>query len=138
MGGKSDPYATVGLGGRKTEPLHKQARRTATISDNLNPGWDEEFEVDVYSRELQFLWVQCYDEDDYSADDKLGEVVLPLMSYPPLETVEASYPLKFSAAASAATSKNKDLGEVTLEIMWIPEVRAGGSRCSKLDNNPIA
>ena len=52
--GTSDPYANIALGSRKYPPLPADCLyRTKTIDNNLHPTWDETFELDVCSTELQ-------------------------------------------------------------------------------------
>ena len=74
--GKSDPYAKlVGLQGASMV-----WGATKTIQNNLNPTWNEEFEVDLLAKmpmggKLAPLIVECWDEDSPargSSDDRLG------------------------------------------------------------------
>lgn len=61
--GTSDPYVQVALGSRKVPPLAKDAQRSKTVNNSLNPTFNEDFVVDVCSTELQCLWIRVFDDD---------------------------------------------------------------------------
>ncbi|XP_004381497.1 extended synaptotagmin-3 [Trichechus manatus latirostris] len=67
--GKSDPYAKVSIG--------LQHFRSRTIYGNLNPTWNELFELIVYEVPGQDLEVDLYDEDP-DRDDFLGSLQICL------------------------------------------------------------
>ncbi|XP_037700076.1 extended synaptotagmin-3 isoform X1 [Choloepus didactylus] len=67
--GKSDPYAKVSIG--------LQHFRSRTIYRNLNPTWNEVFELIVYEVPGQDLEVDLYDEDT-DRDDFLGSLQICL------------------------------------------------------------
>nr|XP_035948027.1 extended synaptotagmin-3 isoform X1 [Halichoerus grypus] len=67
--GKSDPYAKVSIG--------LQHFRSRTIYKNLNPTWNEVFELIVYEVPGQDLEVDLYDEDP-NRDDFLGSLQICL------------------------------------------------------------
>ncbi|XP_007945732.1 extended synaptotagmin-3 [Orycteropus afer afer] len=67
--GKSDPYAKVSIG--------LQHFRSKTIYKNLNPTWNEVFELIVYEVPGQDLEVDLYDEDP-DRDDFLGSLQICL------------------------------------------------------------
>ncbi|KAM6222469.1 extended synaptotagmin-3 [Rhynchocyon petersi] len=69
LGGKSDPYAKVSIG--------LQHFRSKTIYRNLNPIWNEVFELIVYEVPGQDLEVDLYDEDP-DRDDFLGSLQICL------------------------------------------------------------
>ena len=55
-----------------------QSFKTRTISNNLNPVWNECFEAVVDVAEVQRLRFELFDEDIGSKDDELGRLSLPL------------------------------------------------------------
>uniref|UniRef100_A0A8C9VEA0 Extended synaptotagmin 2 n=1 Tax=Scleropages formosus TaxID=113540 RepID=A0A8C9VEA0_SCLFO len=61
--GKSDPYGVIQVG--------NQLFQSKTINDNLNPKWNEVYEVLVYDCKGQQLDIELYDEDP-DKDDFLG------------------------------------------------------------------
>ncbi|XP_004682221.1 PREDICTED: extended synaptotagmin-3 isoform X1 [Condylura cristata] len=67
--GKSDPYAKVSIG--------LQQFRSRTIYKNLNPTWNEVFELIVHEVPGQDLEVDLYDEDP-DRDDFLGSLQICL------------------------------------------------------------
>ena len=94
--GKSDPYASVSLGSRKKAAGKlRDASRTKTVNNNLNPTWNETFVLDVCSTEIQCLWVRVLDDDGgYGADNLLGTAVVPLAAMKGLADARGEYPLK--------------------------------------------
>ncbi|XP_058151020.1 extended synaptotagmin-3 [Dasypus novemcinctus] len=69
IAGKSDPYAKVSLG--------LQRVRSRTVYRDLNPTWNEVFELIVYEVPGQDLEVDLYDEDP-DTDDFLGSLQICL------------------------------------------------------------
>ena len=81
--GKSDPYVTIQvgkLGKAKTDKSRKCQSRV--IKKNLNPAWDEHFELVALINEVEteVLSVQVWDKDLFGTDDAIGEFVYPLAS----------------------------------------------------------
>eukprot|EP00736_Rhodelphis_marinus_P010556 Rmarinus@m.4083 len=71
INGLSDPYATIRLG--------HQERWTETVYENLNPTWRRgTFTLEV-SEIMDSLWIELWDEDRYSHDNRIGVVALPLV-----------------------------------------------------------
>ena len=64
IGGSSDPYVIMALGDYKL--------RSNVIKKNLNPKWDQNFELIVYDWSVP-LQVSVWDNDALSADDVIGE-----------------------------------------------------------------
>ncbi|MCE7766826.1 hypothetical protein GQL56_29825, partial [Pseudomonas putida] len=64
MIGKSDPYAVVYI-----RPLFKV--KTKTIDNNLNPVWDQTFELIAEDKETQSLIVEVFDKD-VGQDQRMG------------------------------------------------------------------
>lgn len=74
LNGKSDPYAVVQLG--------TVSKRSKVVQANLNPTWNVSFEF-VGSRSepitnKSILRIALYDEDRLTADDFLGEIIIPV------------------------------------------------------------
>ena len=68
-GGTSDPYAIVEVG--------KEKRKTKVIKKDLNPEWDEKFEL-VVTDVNSMLKVTIWDKDLIGSDDLIGETMIPL------------------------------------------------------------
>ncbi|CAL8471597.1 g11139 [Coccomyxa elongata] len=68
--GSSDPYAVVTVG--------ESAGRSRVIDRNLNPVWDEKFQLYVRDPEKQRLIIKVLDKDMFTADDSLGFTLLPV------------------------------------------------------------
>ena len=142
--GTSDPYVALALGSRKVPPkikfntsskkdkekekdssptqpsTHNSIHRTRTVSNDLNPTFDEHFTLPVMSTELQCVWCRVYDDDGgYSAHDLMGTVVLPLAGLPIREEVVGVYPLKSPAELDGAAAK-KPRGTVELILKYEP------------------
>lgn len=139
MMGTSDPYAAIALGSRKTPPLISDCRRTKTIDNTLHPTWEETFELDVCSTELQCLWVRVYDDDgQYGTDDLMGSVVLPLSGLPADgSTVRGSYPLKKEKELQTGGKRGKKSGtgrgELFLELTYVPITEPADETRKRLD-----
>ncbi|KAF0975192.1 hypothetical protein FDP41_005945 [Naegleria fowleri] len=70
----SDPYCVIWLGGK-----HKNKYRTTTIKDNLNPVWNESFEITLDHNPEQYVLIcQLYDKDIFTSDDSLGFTAVSL------------------------------------------------------------
>ncbi|KAH1127396.1 hypothetical protein GYH30_016117 [Glycine max] len=75
MIGKSDPYAVLYI-----RPLFKV--KTKVIDNNLNPVWNEVFDLIAEDKETQSLIVEVFDKD-IGQDKRLGIVKLPLNDLEP-------------------------------------------------------
>ncbi|BBG97444.1 Calcium-dependent lipid-binding family protein [Prunus dulcis] len=71
MIGKSDPYVVVYI-----RPLFKV--KTKVIDNNLNPVWDQTFELIAEDKETQSLILEVFDKD-IGQDKRLGVTKLPLI-----------------------------------------------------------
>lgn len=69
--GLSDPYVTIVLDLRK-----KQIGRTRTIFEELNPVWNETFELTL--TEPSSLWLTVWDENSISDHSVCGRALVPL------------------------------------------------------------
>lgn len=68
-GGTSDPYVEVHVGA--------EVRRTKVVAKDLNPHWEETFEI-PFTRRESFVRVDVFDENRMVAADFLGRAVVPL------------------------------------------------------------
>lgn len=83
--GKSDPYVVVRAGGKSVQ--------TRVIKENLNPRWDQAFEIlvtDVPGQDIEF---QVYDKD-IDKDDFLGRCKVPVKSVLKQKTIDEWLPLE--------------------------------------------
>jgi hypothetical protein len=109
--------------------------RTKTVSNDLNPTFDETFVLDVMSTELQCVWIRVFDDDgDYNAHDVMGTVVLPLAGLPSKEDVRGEYALKSTAELDGAAA-TKSRGFVELALRYEPVEEEGSSGPSFEKNN---
>ncbi|PIO33576.1 hypothetical protein AB205_0171090, partial [Aquarana catesbeiana] len=77
--GKSDPYVVVRAGGKSVQ--------TRVIKENLNPRWDQAFEIlvtDVPGQDIEF---QVFDKD-IDKDDFLGRCKVPVKSVLKQKTID--------------------------------------------------
>ncbi|XP_040197030.1 extended synaptotagmin-1 isoform X2 [Rana temporaria] len=83
--GKSDPYVVVRAGGKSVQ--------TRVIKENLNPRWDQAFEIlvtDVPGQDIEF---QVFDKD-IDKDDFLGRCKVPVKSVLKQKTIDEWLPLE--------------------------------------------
>ncbi|KAJ8556320.1 hypothetical protein K7X08_023078 [Anisodus acutangulus] len=109
MIGKSDPYVVLYI-----RPLFKF--KTKTIDNNLNPVWDETFELIAEDKETQFLFLEVFDED-IGEDDRMGVTKLPL------NEIEADNPKEIELRLlpkfdMLKIKDKKDRGTITIKIHY--------------------
>lgn len=109
--GKSDPYAVVYI-----RPVFKV--KTKTIEDNLNPVWDQTFELIAEDKETQSLMIEVFDRD-IGQDKKLGVAKLPLAGLEADTAKEIDLRLLPSHDMLKVKDK-KDRGTVTLKVLYHP------------------
>lgn len=110
MIGKSDPYAVVYI-----RPLFKV--KTKTIDNNLNPVWNETFELIAEDKETQSVVLEVFDKDVASQDSRLGITKIPLIN------LEAESPkemeLRLLPALDMMKIKDKkDRGTITVKVVY--------------------
>lgn len=110
MIGKSDPYVVLQI-----RPLFKV--KTKVINNNLNPVWNETFELIAEDKETQALILEVFDEDNLAQDKKLGIVKLPLIDLVPETAKEYNLGLLPSLDMLKIKDK-KDRGTVTIKVMY--------------------
>ncbi|PON85147.1 Calcium-dependent lipid-binding transcriptional regulator [Trema orientale] len=109
MIGKSDPYVVVHI-----RPLFKV--KTKVIENNLNPVWNQTFELIAEDKETQSLIIEVFDQD-IGQDKRLGIAKLPFIE---LEA-ETSKEFELRLLPSLDTLKvkdKKDRGTVTIKVLY--------------------
>ncbi|KAK4415981.1 Synaptotagmin-5 [Sesamum alatum] len=107
--GKSDPYVVLHV-----RPLFKV--RTKVIDNNLNPVWNETFELIAEDKETQSLIFEVFDED-IGDDKKLGTVKLPLIDLQP--DVSKEMELRLLPALDMLKIKDKkDRGTLAIKVFY--------------------
>ncbi|XP_059651512.1 calcium-dependent lipid-binding protein [Cornus florida] len=109
MIGKSDPYVVVYI-----RPLFKV--KTKVVDNNLNPVWDQTFELIAEDKETQSLIIEVFDED-IGGDKRLGMVKLPLIELEAEKLKEVELRLLPSFDMLKIKDK-KDRGTVTLKVLY--------------------
>ncbi|KAI4384403.1 hypothetical protein MLD38_002567 [Melastoma candidum] len=119
--GASDPYVKLTLTGD-----NHPARKTSIKRRNLNPEWNEEFNLIVKDPQSQILHLQVYDWDKVGAHDKLGMQMVPLNLLKPHENQEFTLELLKDTDISEHHHK-KSRGQMVLELMFVPFKGDGNS-----------
>jgi len=73
--GTSDPYLTLQISNTTKDQTTKC--QTKVIKKNLNPDWNEQFELRVTDMNA-VLTISVFDKDMIGADDLIGQTVIPL------------------------------------------------------------
>ncbi|XP_058081161.1 calcium-dependent lipid-binding protein [Magnolia sinica] len=110
MIGKSDPYVVVYI-----RPIMKV--KTKTIENNLNPVWNETFELIVEDKETQSLILEVFDEDNIGQDKRLGIAKLPLVDLEPESPKDLELRLLPSLDMLKIKDK-KDRGTLTIKVFY--------------------
>ncbi|XP_043537668.1 extended synaptotagmin-1 [Chiloscyllium plagiosum] len=97
--GKSDPYAIVRVG--------TQAFMSKTVSETVNPKWNEMYEVIVHEVPGQLLEIEIFDKDP-DQDDFLGRMQLDLGEVMKNQIVEEWF-----------TLKDVERGKIRLKLEWL-------------------
>ncbi|CAB4300201.1 unnamed protein product [Prunus armeniaca] len=109
MIGKSDPYVVVYI-----RPLFKV--KTKVIDNNLNPVWDQTFELIAEDKETQSLILEVFDKD-IGQDKRLGVTKLPLIDLE-AETVK-ELELRLQPSLNMLKIKEKkDRGTITIKVFY--------------------
>ncbi|XP_051143925.1 calcium-dependent lipid-binding protein-like isoform X2 [Andrographis paniculata] len=107
--GKSDPYVVVHI-----RPLFKV--KTKVIDNNLNPVWNETFELIAEDKETQSLILEVFDED-IGHDKCLGVAKLPLIELDSEVTKEIQLTL-FPSIDMSKIKDKKDRGTITIQVLY--------------------
>nr|CAB3474549.1 unnamed protein product [Digitaria exilis] len=110
--GKSDPYVVLYV-----RPFFKV--RTNVIDDNLNPEWNETFELLVEDKETQSVIFEVYDKNKLQQDKKLGVAKIALNSLEP-ETVREIALKLLRSLDPLKNEDNTERGTLYLKVMYHP------------------
>ncbi|XP_072926978.1 extended synaptotagmin-1 isoform X1 [Hemitrygon akajei] len=97
--GKSDPYAIVRVG--------TQTFMSKTVSESVNPKWNEMYEVIVHEVPGQLFEIEIFDKDP-DQDDFLGRMQLDLGEVMKNQTVDEWF-----------TLKDVERGKIHLKLEWL-------------------
>ncbi|XP_010247855.1 PREDICTED: synaptotagmin-4-like isoform X1 [Nelumbo nucifera] len=109
MIGKSDPYVILYI-----RPLFKV--KTKVIDNNLNPIWNETFELIAEDKETQSLILEVFDKD-VTQDKRLGIVKLPLADLEPETPKDIELRLLPSLDMLKVKDK-KDRGSLIVKVLY--------------------
>nr|XP_004240281.2 synaptotagmin-5-like isoform X2 [Solanum lycopersicum] len=109
MIGKSDPYAVVYI-----RPLFKL--KTKTINNNLNPVWDQTFDLIAEDKETQSLILEVFDKD-VGQDQRMGVTKLPLNELVAESPKEIELRLLPKLDMLRVKDK-KDRGTITVKVLY--------------------
>ncbi|KAL0379619.1 UNVERIFIED_CONTAM: Synaptotagmin-5 [Sesamum angustifolium] len=107
--GKSDPYVVVHI-----RPLFKV--KTKVIDNNLNPVWNQTFDLIAEDKETQSLILEVFDED-IGQDKRLGIAKLPLIEVEAEKSKEIDLRLLPSLDMLKIKDK-KDRGTLTIQVLY--------------------
>ncbi|CAN6307276.1 unnamed protein product [Urochloa humidicola] len=108
--GKSDPYVVMFI-----RPMFRE--KTSVIDDNLNPQWNETFELIAEDKETQHLILEVFDEDKMKQDKRLGIAKLPLSDLG-METVQEVNLQLLSSLDTTKVKDRKDRGVLTIKVVY--------------------
>ncbi|KAL4310998.1 hypothetical protein GQ457_01G000550 [Hibiscus cannabinus] len=112
--GSSDPYVKIKLTESKLP-----AKKTTVKMKNLNPEWNEEFNVTVKDPQTQVLKLQVIDWEKLGKHDKMGMNEVPLKDLTPEEPKVLT--LELLKNMNAEESENeKSLGQLVVELTYKP------------------
>ncbi|XP_075487381.1 calcium-dependent lipid-binding protein-like [Primulina tabacum] len=107
--GKSDPYVVVHI-----RPLVKV--KTKVVDNNLNPVWNQTFELIAEDKETQSLILEVFDQD-IGQDKRLGIAKLPLMELE-AETAKEIELRLLPALDMLKIKDKKDRGTITVQVLY--------------------
>uniref|UniRef100_A0A7N0ZY31 Uncharacterized protein n=1 Tax=Kalanchoe fedtschenkoi TaxID=63787 RepID=A0A7N0ZY31_KALFE len=112
--GASDPYVKLKLTEEKLS-----TKKTTVKHKNLNPEWNEEFQMVVKDPESQALEFIVYDWEQVGKHDKMGMNVIPLKELTPDETKIMTLDLLKNMDPNDAQNE-KSRGQLVLELTYKP------------------
>ncbi|PSS19856.1 Synaptotagmin-2 like [Actinidia chinensis var. chinensis] len=112
--GASDPYVKLKLTEDKLP-----SKKTTVKHKNLNPEWNEEFNLVVKDPQSQALEVNVYDWEQVGKHDKMGLNVVPLQELTPDEPKVVTLDLLKNMDPNDAQNE-KSRGQIVLELIYKP------------------
>ncbi|KAF7841200.1 synaptotagmin-2-like isoform X1 [Senna tora] len=112
--GASDPYVKLKLTEDKLP-----SKKTTVKHKNLNPEWNEEFNLVVKDPESQALEVIVYDWEQVGKHEKMGMNVIPLKELTPDEPKDFTLELLKNMDANDARNE-KSRGQIVVELTYKP------------------
>ncbi|KAF5943134.1 hypothetical protein HYC85_020776 [Camellia sinensis] len=112
--GASDPYVKLKLTEDKLP-----SKKTTVKQKNLNPEWNEEFNLVVKDPESQALEINVFDWEQVGKHDKMGLNVVPLKQLTPDELKVMTLDLLKNMDPNDAQNE-KSRGQIVLELMYKP------------------
>ncbi|KAJ8900183.1 hypothetical protein K2173_024823 [Erythroxylum novogranatense] len=109
MIGKSDPYVVLHI-----RPMFKV--KTQVVENNLNPFWNQTFEMIAEDKETQSLIVEVFDKD-IGQDKRLGIAKLPLHELQ-AETLKEIELRLLPALDMLKIKDKKDRGTLTIKVLY--------------------
>ncbi|XP_041015936.1 synaptotagmin-1-like [Juglans microcarpa x Juglans regia] len=115
--GASDPYVKLKLTDDKLP-----AKKTTVKHKNLNPEWNEEFNIVVKDPQTQSLELRVYDWEQVGKHDKMGMNVVPLKELSPeeLKVVTLDLLKNMDLNDVSNVSNEKSRGHLVVELTYKP------------------
>lgn len=110
--GGADPYVKLKLSDDKTP-----AKKTQVKHKNLNPEWNEEFNLTVRDPETQTLELHVYDWEQVGKHEKMGMNSVPLKDLTPDEPKEFTLDLLKIADPNDPVNE-KSRGQIVIELTY--------------------
>ncbi|KAH9299569.1 hypothetical protein KI387_031251, partial [Taxus chinensis] len=110
--GKSDPFCVI-----YTRPIRERLKKSKTINNQLNPVWNEHFELEVEDVSTQHIYVKIFDEERIQGAKIMGCARVKLKDLEPGELKILWLPLVKDFEAKWDT---KYRGEVHIELKYLP------------------
>ncbi|KAL3497334.1 hypothetical protein ACH5RR_040066 [Cinchona calisaya] len=110
--GKSDPYAELYI-----RPLRDRTKTSKTISNQINPIWNEHFEFIVEDASTQHLTIKIYDDEGIQASEFIGCAQIPLKDLEPGKVKDVRLKLVKDLEIQRDT---KNRGQVHMELLYCP------------------
>jgi hypothetical protein len=114
--GKSDPYCRFFIGDDDKHQIFK----TEVIKKNLNPVWNEAFEVEVKTRIDSKFRVEVWDYDRGVGDDSLGEALIDLEQLEPFQQKDVVLTL-INPSKDAKPPTNGQPSTIHLNLLFKPD-----------------
>ncbi|PVH32947.1 hypothetical protein PAHAL_9G530300 [Panicum hallii] len=127
--GKSDPYVVLFI-----RPMFRE--KTSVIDDNLNPQWNETFELISEDKETQALILEVFDEDKMKQDKRLGIAKLPLNDLG-METVQEVNLQLLSSLDTTKVKDKKDRGVLTIKVVYHQFTKAEAQEALELEKRTV-